>query len=456
MPASTRPGEWVDPASGLGLGLDDVQSGTFNMTISTDRYTCAASTPSASGEAIWMRTWQVAGRVDELPKVGDWKKYRDLRPVLHHRPRQGRQAARLRQRLPASRQRAVHERHRQRQARIPLPVPPVVLRPRRQTARDCCARTWPARSTRARTRCIQVPVDTFAGFIFLNPDPDAAPLADYLGEEVVEHSRALPPRGDVATVMNVREALDCNWKVVMDAFDEGYHINGIHPQLLQVLTIDPADHAGTGSSTTTASPWLRSRCVGASAGGAGRGDPGAAGDLPRDGRGDPALPGTGQATYRDDGRAVDFPDGVTARTLLQQATRDTLTGMGLDVSGLTDAQMSDNHGWVLFPNFFMTDPGRRMPRHHGACRIPTATRTAASGMSPATCTCRRRSGRVQGRPDRGRRAGQLQVFRGAPTGLRADAAPAAGPAQRRARPPDAGQGGSRHRPLPLGRRPIHV
>ncbi len=28
--------------------------------------------------------------------------------------------------------------------------------------------------------------------------------------------------------------------------------------------------------------------------------------------------------------------------------------MGLDVSGLTDAQMSDNHGWVLFPNFFMT------------------------------------------------------------------------------------------------------
>ncbi len=28
--------------------------------------------------------------------------------------------------------------------------------------------------------------------------------------------------------------------------------------------------------------------------------------------------------------------------------------MGLDVSGLTDAQMSDNHGWVWFPNFFMT------------------------------------------------------------------------------------------------------
>src|SRR3546814_13593523 len=28
--------------------------------------------------------------------------------------------------------------------------------------------------------------------------------------------------------------------------------------------------------------------------------------------------------------------------------------MGLDFSALTDAQMTDNHGWLLFPSFFMT------------------------------------------------------------------------------------------------------
>ncbi|MBN9634574.1 MAG: aromatic ring-hydroxylating dioxygenase subunit alpha, partial [Actinobacteria bacterium] len=55
----------------------------------------------------------------------------------------------------------------------------------------------------------------------------------------------------------------------------------------------------------------------------------------------------------DDGK-VNFPDGVTARALLQQATREVLTGMGLDVTGLTDNQMVDNQGWVLFPNYFMT------------------------------------------------------------------------------------------------------
>ena len=71
-----------------------------------------------------------------------------------------------------------------------------------------------------------------------------------------------------------------------------------------------------------------------------------------------------------------FPDGVSARALLQQATRDTLTGMGLDVSGLTDAQMSDNHGWVLFPNFFMTiRAGEAMSSWPP--RIRTAIRTGA-------------------------------------------------------------------------------
>ena len=153
--------------------------------------------------------------------------------------------------------------------------------------------------------------------------------------------------------------------------------------------------------------------------------------------------------YRAEDGSVDFPDGVTARALLQQATRDILTGMGLDVSGLTDAQMSDNHGWVLFPNFFMTiragechvvmamphpdgDPNRCIWHVASYMYLPAELRDA-----------------FKAEPDRGRRAGQLQVLRGAAPGLRADAAPAARPAQRPARPHVAGEGGSRHRALPL-------
>ena len=42
------------------------------------------------------------------------------------------------------------------------------------------------------------------------------------------------------------------------------------------------------------------------------------------------------------------------RSLLQRATRETLTEKGLDVSGLTDNQLSDNQFYLLFPNFFLT------------------------------------------------------------------------------------------------------
>jgi hypothetical protein len=58
--------------------------------------------------------------------------------------------------------------------------------------------------------------------------------------------------------------------------------------------------------------------------------------------------------HRDPDGVLKLPAGITPRTLLQQATRESFTRRGLDVSGLTDAQMSDSHAWVIFPNFFAT------------------------------------------------------------------------------------------------------
>ena len=70
MTAATRPGEWVDTAKGLA----DVGPDAFEMRIPTDRYT-SREYAQREREAIWMRVWQIVGRVDDLPKVGDWKKY---------------------------------------------------------------------------------------------------------------------------------------------------------------------------------------------------------------------------------------------------------------------------------------------------------------------------------------------------------------------------------------------
>jgi phenylpropionate dioxygenase-like ring-hydroxylating dioxygenase large terminal subunit len=159
----------------------------------------------------------------------------------------------------------------------------------------------------------------------------------------------------MTTVMNVRERIDCNWKVVMDAFGEGYHINGIHPQLLNAIALDPrtSRYRLLGDHIVAVAPFEVAHVA----------DMGPEQQV----EGIRGLPDTFPTvtgvlprfeelvdTYRDEDGRLTFPAGVTGRTILQQATRDTLGGMGLDLSGLTDAQMSDNQGWFLFPNFFMT------------------------------------------------------------------------------------------------------
>jgi len=154
------------------------------------------------------------------------------------------------------------------------------------------------------------------------------------------------------TVLDVSESVDCNWKVVMDAFQEGYHIQGIHPELLKVIVIDP---------TTTRYRFWDDHEVAVAPFEVANADP------EEELEGIRALPATFPGTtgylprfeelvdeHRDEDGTLTYPEGVNGRTLLQVATRETLTDMGFDVAGLTDAQLTDNHGWLLFPNFFMT------------------------------------------------------------------------------------------------------
>ncbi|WP_024801698.1 SRPBCC family protein [Nocardia sp. BMG51109] len=346
---STKPGEWVD----AGTRLADIDFDQFRMNIPTDRYTSRAYA-EREGEQIWMRVWRVAGRVSELPEAGDWKEYRIRdQSFLVVRGKDGV----IRGFVNACRHRGNRLCQGSGNAKRGL---------------LCQYHLW-SYDLEGRLRgvlreqenvlsaldkqglsLLPVSVDTFAGFIFLNPDPHAAPLAEYLGGEVAE---LLEPYhlDEMVTVLDVREALDCNWKVVMDAFEEGYHISGIHPQLLRVIMIDPAKsrYKFFDRHSVSMAPF---EVANADKYGPQEQVEGIL-ELPETFPSVQAvLPRFQELVdeYRDGDAELSFPEGVTARTLLQRATRETLTGMGLDVSCLTDAQMSDNHGWMLFPNFFMT------------------------------------------------------------------------------------------------------
>ena len=74
-------------------------------------------------------------------------------------------------------------------------------------------------------------VGTWGGFVFLNPDLDAAPLADFLGNELSDQFKRWPLELRYKQA-HVAKILRCNWKVAQEAFMEAFHVVATHPQLL--------------------------------------------------------------------------------------------------------------------------------------------------------------------------------------------------------------------------------
>ena len=87
-------------------------------------------------------------------------------------------------------------------------------------------------------------VDTWGPFVFVCPDPDASPLADYLGEL----PELLAAGGlDVGALrFHARAESDeyaCNWKVCVENYLECYHCSVAHPSLVKALDVSPDAYA---------------------------------------------------------------------------------------------------------------------------------------------------------------------------------------------------------------------
>ena len=348
MPTA-RPGECIDK----GRLIAEIDFTPFHMRVSTDRYR-SPEFHVRERERLWMRVWQVAGRADELPEAGDWKVHANFDQTYV---------------LVRGKDGLIHGfvnacRHRGnafcvghgRSARFTCPYHNwsygldgkllAVAKP------DFEGSVEEFVGSKEELGLIEVPVECFAGFIFLNPDRKAAPLSDFLGE-VADLLAPYRLEEMIPVGLNVRESLECNWKVVMDAFQEGYHIQGVHPELVAAMDESKERYAFFGDHSVATGPFGAANLEefgpeqqANSIRGLPATFPGVADVLPRF---EELLDG-----YRKADGSLIFPEGITGRLLLQQATRDTLTAKGLDVGGLTDTQMSDNHFHLVFPNLFMT------------------------------------------------------------------------------------------------------
>jgi hypothetical protein len=76
-----------------------------------------------------------------------------------------------------------------------------------------------------------VKAELWGGWVWVNLHPDARPLAAHLGV-VTEHLAPYDFAENYALGEDITFEWSCNWKAGVDAFNEIYHAQGIHPELL--------------------------------------------------------------------------------------------------------------------------------------------------------------------------------------------------------------------------------
>ncbi|MCW1384486.1 aromatic ring-hydroxylating dioxygenase subunit alpha [Novosphingobium sp. KCTC 2891] len=78
-------------------------------------------------------------------------------------------------------------------------------------------------------RLPEVKMETWGGFVFVNLDPAAAPLAEQLGP-LAEHFTGRWDLADRRIALHLQKELPTNWKAAQEAFLEAYHVYETHTQ----------------------------------------------------------------------------------------------------------------------------------------------------------------------------------------------------------------------------------
>jgi choline monooxygenase len=109
---------------------------------------------------------------------------------------------------------------------------------------DGCLRTAP-RSEREpgfefeSLSLLSMSVDTWGPFVFANPDPDAEPLAESLGNLPALVAASGLDLGALAFRERREWETAANWKVTMENYLECYHCPVAHPSFSRLIDVDP-------------------------------------------------------------------------------------------------------------------------------------------------------------------------------------------------------------------------
>lgn len=84
----------------------------------------------------------------------------------------------------------------------------------------------------------QVQVEEFGGFVYVNLDPEAAPLADQAGDLAGEIAFWAPDVAELTFARRLTYEVRTNWKNVIDNFLECYHCHVAHKEFVDLVDMD--------------------------------------------------------------------------------------------------------------------------------------------------------------------------------------------------------------------------
>ncbi len=325
---------WVRSESYQFLGDEDIP---------TDRY-IEPSYAKEEFDRLWTRTWQFACREENIPQIGDYHVY-DVGPYSF-----------LITRVGANDVRAYYNACLHRGTKLRASGTEG-----RASEFQCSFHGWSwnidgsnkavlcpwdfPHVDRKKLSLPEARVELLGGFVFINMDPEAPALADYLGREFKAHMDAWKLE-DRYVYLHVAKRFSCNWKLAIEAFLEAYHVIRTHPQVA-VSNGDAnsqydvyGEHVDRFISTLgVLSPHLYGKHTEE--------------DI------------LSQFTLGDSGALGGTKPTLGRGTTARQVMADMFRGMfekatNTDLSGVSDSELLDCFSYTIFPNFFIF-PGISLP-----------------------------------------------------------------------------------------------
>lgn len=215
-----------------GISIDDLEEA---LTYPVEAF-LSPEYAQAEKELLWPKIWQMAGRLEDIPNVGDFFTYNicdesiivvrtgpeTLKAFYNVCPHRGRQLINTPDDLNTvlgTKDTFVCGFHGWEYGLDGKNT--YVLDPE----------DWKGALTPERTCLSELKVDTWAGYVYINMDPDCGPLRDFLEPA----AGLLDPfeLGKMRYKWRQWSIYPCNWKTAIEAFMEPYHVAGTHSQLLK-------------------------------------------------------------------------------------------------------------------------------------------------------------------------------------------------------------------------------